>query len=110
MIEDTLVALVDRFNRHCDQNPGVQEELRGKDRVIELCLQEGENYHLALKGGRLTPPRLGNGSRPDVRILTDSATFEQLVRKEIGPMKALVSRRLQIEASLEDKLLLRRLL
>jgi putative sterol carrier protein len=45
-----------------------------------------------------------------VRITTDVGTFHALVRKDIGPMKALVTRKLSIEGSLEDKLLFRKLL
>jgi|GEM_PF-393476 putative sterol carrier protein len=110
MIEETLVGLVERFNRHARQNPGVREELRGKNRVIQLDLTNGETYHFELRDGELTFPRTGNGRAPDVRILTDLSTFEGLVRKEIGPIKAMFSGRLRVEATLEDKILLRRLI
>lgn len=110
MIEDTLVNLVDRFNRHADKNPGVQQELKGKDRIIELKLTDGQVFTLELKNGHLSPPRAGNGVKPHVKITTDTATFEGLVKKEIGPMKAMYTRKLVIDATLDDKLLLRRLL
>jgi putative sterol carrier protein len=110
MIEDLLVALVDRFNRHTEKNPAIQDELKGHDRLIQLLFTDAGPFTIELKGGRLSPPRSGNGGNPQVKITTDTHTFEGLARKEIGPVKAMFSGKLKIDASLEDKLLLRRLL
>jgi putative sterol carrier protein len=110
MIEETLAGLVDRFNRHAAQNPGVQHELRGVARTIAIKLTDERSYALELRDGRLTGLRSGSPSRADVTITTDQATFLGLVRREIGPMKALVTRKLAIDGTLEDKLLFRKLL
>jgi putative sterol carrier protein len=110
MIEETLAGLVDRFNRHAEQNPGLQHELQGVVRVIAIRLTDKGDYALDLRGGKLTDLRSGAPAKADVTITTDEATFLGLVKKEIGPMKALVTRKLVIDGSLEDKLLFRRLL
>jgi putative sterol carrier protein len=109
-VEETLAGLVDRFNRHAERTPAMQEELAGVERTIEVRLRDEATYAVDLRGGRLTGLRTGTPARSDVKILTDVATFEGLVKKEIGPMKALVTRKLAIEGSLEDKLLFRKLL
>ena len=109
MIEETLVGLVDRFNRHADRTPAVREELAGLERTIAIRLKDGPSYSVDLKDGRLQNLRSGL-ARADVTITTDRETFDGLVRKDIGPMKALVTRRLAIEGRLEDKLLFRKLL
>ena len=109
-VEDTLASLVDRFNRHADRNPGMAEELDGLSRTIQISLTDGGTYAVDLAKGRLRNLRSGIASRPDVRITTDVGTFDALVRKDIGPMKALVTRKLAIEGTLEDKLLFRKLL
>ena len=54
--------------------------------------------------------RSGAPPGADVTVTTDEATFRGLLKKEIGPMKALVTRKLAIDGSLEDKLLFRKLL
>ena len=110
MIEDELAALVTRFNRHADRTPALKEELGGLARTIAIHLKDGESFAVDLAGGHLVNLRKEKVDRADVAITTDRATFEGLVSKEIGPMKALVTRRLSIEGSLEDKLLFRKLL
>jgi putative sterol carrier protein len=110
MIEETLASLVDRFNRHADRNPAVREELNGLVRTIAVHLTDEGNYAVDLREGHLQNLRSGLAPGADLTITTDEATFLGLVRKDIGPMKALVTRKLSIDGSLEDKLLFRRLL
>ncbi len=109
-VEESLASLVDRFNRKADRTPAMREELAGKSRTIRIRFTNLGSYAVDLKDGRLTNLRSGDGNRADVTITTDVATFDGLVSKEIGPMKALVLRKLAIDGSLEDKLLIRRLL
>lgn len=109
-VEEALAGVVDRFNRHTEQNPAIRTELAGMSRTIAIRLTDAGHYAVDLKDGVLSGLRTGAPGRADVTITTDEATFLGLVRKEIGPMKALVTRKLAIEGSLEDKLLFRKLL
>lgn len=110
MIEEALAGLVDRFNRHAEKNPGISAELAGISRTIAIRLTDEKQYAVDLKEGRLTGLRSGSDGKADLTIVTDSVTFLGLMRREIGPMRALATRKLSISGSLEDKLLLRRLL
>ena len=109
-VEETLAGLVERFNRHAERTPASAEELAGLARTIEIRLTDAGTYAVDLAGGRLANLRSGPAPRADVTVTTDVATFHGLVRKEIGPMKALVTRKLAIDGRLEDKLLFRKLL
>lgn len=109
-VPEQLQALVERFNRHVERTPKLAEELSGVERTIAIRLSDEGSYAVDLRDGRLGNLRSGPTEGAHLKILTDARTFEELLRKEIGPMKALVTRRLAIEGSLEDKLLLRRLL
>ncbi|MGP8158010.1 MAG: SCP2 sterol-binding domain-containing protein [Thermoplasmata archaeon] len=109
-VEETLATLVDRFNRHAERSPGMTEELDGLSRTIQIRLTDGGTYAVDLSKGRLRNLRSGPATGADVRITTDVRTFDALVKKDLGPMKALVTRKLSIEGSLEDKLLFRKLL
>jgi putative sterol carrier protein len=110
VIEETLAGLVERFNRHSEHNPAVRAELEGFERTIRIRLTDEGTYAVDLRGGRLANLRTDGVGKADVTITTDRATFLGLIAKDIGPMKALVTRRLAIEGSLEDKLLFRKLL
>ena len=110
MIEETLSNVVERFNRRAATLPSVQEELGSLTRTIALRLTDEGSYAVDLREGRLQNLRTGAPAHADVTITTDQATFVGLVKKDIGPMKALVLRKLKIDGSLEDKLLFRRLL
>lgn len=109
-VEETLASMVDRFNRHVSRNPATAEELHGLERTIQIRLTDGGTFVVDLAGGRLSNLRSGGVRMADVTITTDTATFHGLVKKDIGPMKALVTRRLAIDGTLEDKLLFRKLL
>jgi putative sterol carrier protein len=109
-VEETLDSLVRRFNRKVAATPAMADELRGLERTIRVRLTDLGAYEVDLKGGQLTNLRSGGGGHADLTITTDVATFDGLIRKEIGPMKALVMRKLAIDGSLEDKLLFRKLL
>lgn len=109
--EETLRSLVDRFNQHAERTPKLQQELEGLSRTIVVRLTDERSYAVELTKARLTNLRpLETAAKADLTITTDRATFEGLVRREIGPMKALFAQKLSIAGSLEDKLLLRRLL
>jgi putative sterol carrier protein len=110
VIEAELAALVERFNRHADRTPALQAELAGLSRTIAVRLTDGESFAVDLSGGNLINLRAERVAHADVTITTDRATFAGLLAREIGPMKALVTRRLTIDGSLEDKLLFRKLL
>ncbi|HTZ61703.1 MAG TPA: SCP2 sterol-binding domain-containing protein [Thermoplasmata archaeon] len=109
-VEETLASLVDRFNRKAAATPAMREELQGLERTIRIRLTDESAYAVDLRDGHLTNLRTAPNGHADVTITTDVATFHGLVRKEIGPMKALVTRKLAIDGSLEDKLLFRKLL
>ncbi len=109
-VEETLTSVIARFNRHAEKNPAVAEELDGIARTIQIHLTDEGTYAVDLAKGRLLNLRSGPAAKADVRITTDAHTFDLLVKKEIGPMKAIVTRKLAIEGSLEDKLLFRKLL
>ncbi|MEM0128710.1 MAG: SCP2 sterol-binding domain-containing protein [Thermoplasmata archaeon] len=109
-LEASLASIVARFNGHVEAHPSVREELGSLRRTIAVRLREGDSYAVDLRDGRLENLRSPAPDRADVTVRTDRATFQGLVRREIGPMKAIVTGRLRLDGSLEDKLLFRKLL
>ena len=110
MIEQALADIVERFNRRAERTESVREELAGLARTVTVRFADGASYSVDLKDSRLQNLRAGSAEHPDLTISTDAATFQSLLAKEMGPVKAIVTRKLKIEGSLEDKLLFRKLL
>lgn len=110
MIEAALRDIVERFNRRAERTESVREELAGLQRTVTIRFADGVSYSVDLKECRLQNLRSGSGEKADLTIRTDAATFESLLKREMGPIKAIVLRKLTIEGSLEDKLLFRKLL
>ena len=95
-VASTLTGLFVRFNQRTSKKPKVAEELEGLERTIAVRLSDGASYAVDLRNGRLENLRSPAPARADVGIVTDTATFLGLVKKEIGPMKALVTGRLKL--------------
>jgi putative sterol carrier protein len=110
MIEENLAGVVERFNRHAEANPAIRAELGGLARTIRIRVTDEGTYAVDLREGHLENLRSDGTGKADLTITTDRATLLGLIAKEIGPMKALVTRRLAIDGTLEDKLLFRKLL
>ncbi len=107
---EQLSVLVDGFNRRAATTPRVAEELAGLERTVTVALSDGSAYSVDLRGGRLSGLRAEATPMADLTLRTDPRTLEALLTRQLGPMKALVTRRLVLEGSLEDKLLFRKLL
>jgi predicted lipid carrier protein YhbT len=111
-VESTIAGLVDQFNQHARATPAIAQELKGVSRTIVIRLTDEKSYAIDLKDAQLSQVRAVDGrtEKADLTVTTDTATFEALVARRIGPFAALFSQKLSIAGSLEDKLLLRRLL
>ena len=103
MLEDELKRAIETFNQKAQSDPKLQAEIRGKVRTVLLELTDAESFHFTLKDDRLGPLGKGVIPDPDIHVTTDSATMEALMKREMGPMKALVTKRLKLtKISMED--------
>lgn len=109
MLEDELKRAIETFNQRAQDDPKLQAEIKGKVRTVLLELTDTESYHFTLKDDRLGPLGKGLIPNPDIHVTTDSATMEALMKREMGPMKALVTKRLKLtKISMEDLSTLRK--
>ena len=109
-VEGVLKDLMERFNRKAGEDQKLRDELRDVTRSIAVEMRDGESYHFLLKESQLVDLTKGAADSPDIKIISDTETFEGLISRRIGPMKALATGKLKLEASLEDKLRIRKLL
>ncbi|MGQ9581940.1 MAG: SCP2 sterol-binding domain-containing protein [Thermoplasmatota archaeon] len=103
MLEDELRRAIESFNRRAETDERLRAELEGKTRSVFIELTDAEGYHFTLRESRILDFGRGAVPGPDIHITTDSATLEALMKREMGPMKALVTKRLKLtKISMED--------
>jgi putative sterol carrier protein len=99
-----------KFNERIDNDEKMQKEMEGIERTIQIDITDGTTFYTILKDKHAEELIEGSIENPDIIITTDEATLRGLLNKEISPIKAfLVTKQLKIQASLEDKLRLRKL-
>ena len=109
-MEEILRELIDKFNKKALEDEKMRKELEGIKRTIQVEFKDGESYNFMIDNARILNFSKGAVANPDLKIISDTKTFDALMKREMGPMKALATGKLKIEGSLEDKLRLRKLL
>jgi putative sterol carrier protein len=106
---DLLSEQLAKFNERLSTDPKLQKEMEGIERKIQIDVTDGVSYYTILKDKHVSDLEEGAVENPDIVISSDEATLRGLINKEINPIKAfLITKKLKIQASLEDKLRLRK--
>ncbi len=109
-MENILNEQLEKFNERIKTDEKLQRELENFERTIQIEITDGATYHTHFKDLHADLLSEGTIDNPDILISTDEATLRGLLNKEISPIKAfLITKQLKIEATLEDKLRLRKL-
>jgi len=108
MIEQLLTQIVAKFNERAKTDPQLGEELQGFERTVLIRLEGGQEFSFRISEGQARDFQKRPISNPEIVIETDSETIEKLMKKELRIMKAIATRRLRIDARLEDMLRMRR--
>ena len=103
MVEEELNKAIANFNQKAEADPKLRCELEGKVRHVFIEVTDGQSYCFTLKDCRISPLEKGRPPETDIHIATDCGTLEALLKREMGPMKALVTKRLKlVKISMED--------
>lgn len=108
-MEEQLRELIERFNEKVESDERMQKELEGVDKSAVLVVTDDKTYKFFLRDKRIQDFGEGDLEDVDIRIVSDTETLKGLIAGEIGPMKAMATKKLQIKASLEDMFRLRKL-
>ncbi len=106
-VKELLEDAIEKFNRKIAEDEKMAAELEGIERTIVVRLKDGEAYHFRLENKRATPLEEGDTSG-DIEIISDSETIVALFNREMGPMKAIATKKLKIDASIQDMLRIRK--
>ena len=107
---DALQGLIDRFNEKAEKDGEFRDYWKDKTRSISVTFTDDGQFSFNLRDARLVGLRPEGIAEPDIKITTDTETFNALIEKRMGAMKALALRKVQVKASLEDMLAIRKLL
>ena len=109
-MQNLLNQQLTKFNERIKTDEKMQKELENIDRKIQIDITDGPTFITQLKDLHAEEIKEGTYENPDVIITVNEATLRSLINKEISPIKAfLITKQLKIKASLEDKLMLRKL-
>ena len=108
MVEELLRETIDKFNKKVESDPKLNAELQGLKKVIQVDITDGEQYHFILENSRVGNLNKGPVQNPDIRIIGSADTLLQVSRGEMGVMKAYATKKIQVKATLEDMLRLRK--
>ena len=110
---DLLENMVNKFNQKVDDSERLFERLKEVSRTIQIELDENVFYHMRMINGKIVeivPEAIKEPELPDLRILTDSRTFEGIMNKTVKPLKAYALKKIKIKGALKDRILLKDLL
>lgn len=107
---DTIQGLIDRFNEKAEKDEEFRNYWKDKARSISVAFTDGGQFSFHLKSAKLGDLKPEGLAEADIKITTDSETFNALIEKRMGAMKALALRKVTVKAKLEDMLAIRKLL
>ncbi len=104
LVEELLHEAILRFNKKVDEDPALREELTGIRKTVQLELEGSDWYYFVLENAKVDGFSKGRADAPDIRVISTAETLRQLWMKELRPMKAIATRKLQIKGSIDDLL------
>ncbi|MCL4325315.1 MAG: SCP2 sterol-binding domain-containing protein [Candidatus Thermoplasmatota archaeon] len=105
--EELMNNLVQKFNDKVKNSKELREQIDGINKFI-MIITDKSSYIGNLKDSMLSNFTTGKIENPDITLTADEETFISLINREIGPMKAIVTKKLKIDANFEDLLLLKK--
>ena len=108
MVEQFFREMIVKFNQKAAEDPKLAKELGNARRTVEIDVTDGESYNFVLENARVGELLKGKIEKPDILVIGSKETFFQMRSGELRPMKALALRKIQVKATLEDMLKLRK--
>jgi len=103
-----LEEAIDKFNKRAAEDAKLQKELDGKVRRVSIDIDDGTSYNFTLRDKRIGELVEGSLDQADIRVRSTGAVLTGILKKEIKPLKAYLTKKVKFEASLEDLLTLKK--
>lgn len=109
-LEEKLRDMINQLNERLKTDEKLKETLKEKKRFVEIEITDNNTYNFLLENAEVKDFSTGSIEKPDIKITTDTATLTGILNEEINPLKAYVTKKLKVKASLMDLLTIKNLL
>lgn len=109
-LEKLILNAIEKFKAKIAQDKELQDELAGLVRRVNVDTTDNEGFSFVLDDGKITGFRRGKLDAAEVTLHASTDDFKLLFKGELKPMRALVTKRLKYDASIEDILRLKKLI
>ena len=106
-MRELLEEAIDKFNEKAETDEKLREALKGKERRVSIEITDGTSYHFILRNQRVGDFGEGTLEGADIKVTTTEQVLTGILKKEIKPLKAYLTKKVRFEASLEDLITLK---
>jgi putative sterol carrier protein len=109
-MEEILKSWIEKARERIAGNEKIREEVKEFEGAFQLEITDGQDYYVMMKDseiGDLTP---GKAEKPRFVLISDTATLEALLNREIAIWKAVAKKKLSWKGSLDDVIRLRKII
>jgi putative sterol carrier protein len=107
-MKELLEKAIEHYNEKVEQDPKLKEAMEGKVRTISIDIADGTCYNFTLENCSIGPLSEGTLEKADIRVTSDEVTLTGILKKEIKPLKAYLTKKVKFDASLEDLITLKK--
>ncbi|MFX0067750.1 MAG: SCP2 sterol-binding domain-containing protein [Promethearchaeota archaeon] len=108
--EDIEEVLIDKVSKRFE-DPSVADKFKGFSKTIQLTFPDLEiSYVMKITNGKFDELVEGTLENPDIHVTANSDILVGIIRKEIGAMRAYMTRKIKVKGSMSDLLKLQKLL
>lgn len=108
-MKEVLDGLVEKVNGKIESDEKYRKKLSGVTKSVLVQFDQDKFYNFTLKDGQISPVSEGS-IEADIKIQVPFETFNKIMNKETDALTAYFEKKLQVKASLMDKILLQELL
>jgi len=106
--EEKIQLMIDKFHRRMEKDPEAKEKVMPVKKTLNIDLGD-EKYSLRMENAQILdfkPELLENA---DITVTTTPENLDALIDGTLRPMKAYITRKVQIKGKIEDLLHLKKL-
>lgn len=108
-MKEILEQLSAKINSRLSGDEKYKKKLKDVKKTFQIEFDGKEYYNFKLEDGKISPVEEGK-IEADVNVSVNSDVFQKILSKEIDALSAYFEKKIQVKASLMDKLLLTELL